>query len=61
MAKTAQVDLANFDRFMQAMARMIGVPRKRLDRIMFQGREVPRIERTRLGERRSASPRLVGK
>lgn len=58
MAKT---DLENFDRFMQAMARMIGVSRKRLDRIMFQGREVPSVRRNRPGGRRSAPPRLVVK
>jgi hypothetical protein len=60
MTKTAAIDLENFDRFMQAMARMIGVSRKRLDRIMFQGRAVPRIERQRSGGR-SQSSRLVVK
>jgi hypothetical protein len=60
MAKTTAVDLENFDRFMRAMARMIGVSRKRLDRIMFQGREVPVVKRSRSGAR-GARPRLVVK
>lgn len=38
MTKTASVDVENFDRFMRAMARTLGVSRKRLDKIMFQGR-----------------------
>ncbi len=59
MKKTASAEFAEFDRFMEIMARMTGVSRKKLDRIMFQGREVPRIKRNRPAERRNASPRLA--
>lgn len=45
MTKMASVDLENFDRFMRAMARTLGISKKRLDRIMFQGRYSPEERR----------------
>jgi hypothetical protein len=61
MTKTSRVDLENFDRFMRAMARMIGVSRKKLDRIMFQGRDVPRIGRNQHVQRDRPSSHVATK
>jgi len=41
MTKTSPIGLENFDRFMEAMARLLGISRKKLDRIMFQGKRTP--------------------
>lgn len=61
MKNPAPAKFEEFDRFMEIMARMTGVSRKKLDRIMFQGREVPRIERNRPAERRNSTSRLAVK
>jgi hypothetical protein len=61
MTKRSVRDLENFDRFMRAMARMIGVPRKRLDRMMFQGRDVPHIQRSQPSQRNRVSSRIAVK
>lgn len=59
MKKTASAEFAGVERFMEIMARMTGVSRKKLDRIMFQGRELPRVKRDRPTERRNASSHLA--
>jgi hypothetical protein len=59
MKNTTSAKFEEFDRFMEIVARMTGVSRKKLDRIMFQGREVPRVKRSRPAERPNASSRLA--
>lgn len=50
MPRTSAKKAASFDRFMCAMARALGVPRKRLDRIVFQS-SAARTARQREGVR----------
>lgn len=37
MGRTRSSQSANLDRFMRSIARVLGVPRKKLDRLMFPG------------------------
>jgi hypothetical protein len=45
MAKTSANKTDNFDRFVQVMSRVLGISRKRLDKILLQGIEPPRSRR----------------
>ncbi len=38
MRKTTPAEFVEFDRFMKTMARMIGISRRQLDRMLFQGK-----------------------
>ena len=41
MARTATSKSESLDRFMQAMARVFGIPRKKLEKVMFPGMQRP--------------------
>jgi hypothetical protein len=56
MSKTARIELENLDRFMGAMARVLGIPRKRLDKFMFQGQTTPSFQKRSTGRRSSSRP-----
>jgi len=45
MAKASENKTENFDRFVQAMSRVLGISRKKLDKIMVQGAEPKRSRR----------------
>ena len=45
MIKTSQTELDNLDRFMATMARVLGIPRKKLNKFMFRGQTQPSFER----------------
>ncbi len=41
MTKTSRIESVNLDRFMETMARVLGIPRKKLDKLMFEGQPRP--------------------
>ena len=54
MIKTSRIQLDNFDHFMAAMARVLGIPRKKLEKFMFLEQvQHPRPRST--GQQRSAN------
>jgi len=62
MMKTSRTESVNLDRFMEAMARVLGITRKKLDKLMFQGQAHPSVQ-SRSTARRSGdrSSRLAVK
>ena len=54
MAKTSPIESTNLGHFMQAMSRVLGISRRRLEKIMFQGLEAPRIQRRSITRRRGS-------
>lgn len=60
MTKRSRFELKKLDHFMGTMARVLGIPRKRLDKFMFQGQTPPDF-RARSTVRRSRSTSLAGK
>lgn len=55
MPRTSDKKADSFDRFMRAMAKALGVPRKRLDRIVFQN-SAARNSRQREAARHNRPP-----
>jgi hypothetical protein len=58
MTKTSAIQTENLDRFLQTMSRVLGVSRRRIDKIMFQGQTPPRFKgrsTARRGSIRSSS------
>ena len=45
MTKASSTELENFDRFVRAMAEVMGISRRRLDKILFQGQTPPSLRR----------------
>jgi hypothetical protein len=41
MVKTSPTEVDNRDHFMQAMARVLGITRRKINKIMFQGQQSP--------------------
>jgi hypothetical protein len=62
MMKTSRTESVNLDRFMETMARVLGIPRKKLDKLMFQGQAHPTFRRHSTAQRsRSRSSSLAVK
>jgi len=59
VAKASEWD--NFEQFMEAVARLLGIPRKKLDRIVFQGRTSLRTQRHQSIPRHRNPPKSVTK
>lgn len=57
MTKTSAMRSQNLDHFLESMSRVLGIPRKRLDKILFQGQERPaRRQAHATGRRNGTSP-----
>jgi len=62
MAKTLSFkDSEKFDRFMEGLARMFAIPRRKLDMLMFFGQQSPRIKRYRNVRRNRKSSKVIAK
>jgi hypothetical protein len=62
MAKTLSInDSEKFDRFMERLARVFAIPRKKLDMLMFIAQEPPRIQRHRNVHRRRKLSNVIAK
>ena len=60
MTKPTSTSSASFDQFLDAMARVLGIKKKRLSKLLFQGQE-PRFEQRPPDCRSSHSSDLVVK
>lgn len=52
MTKRSAIQSENLDRFIRVMSRVLGIPRRKLDKMMFRG-----LERPPGSHRRSIAPR----
>lgn len=61
MTKTSRIESRNLNRFMEAMARVLGIPRKRVEKFMFQGQTIPNSKNRAPVRGRSRSSSLAAK
>ena len=61
MTKAQEIELENLDRFMRAMAHVLGISRRRLDKIFFQGQAPPQFQHRPSVQRNSQSSKLAVK
>jgi hypothetical protein len=59
--KTSQIESKKLDDFMRTMARVLGIPRRRLYKLMFQGQEPPSLQVRSKVRRSSRSTTLSSK